>query len=498
MLRKGSQKPTFSTVTTWHHTFGGEVVSLFETYGIEFYPSQKSEMDVYLAREEDGSFSAITICISKPRQNGKSFAARFYSIYMAAVEGRRVLYSAHNGDTAREMFKQMVEFIENTPDFNSVLMPHRQGIYKAKGSEGIYFMGPDGRAGGCIEFQTRTTSGSRGKTYDIIIVDEAQELTESHLAAIKPTTIAASRADERGREPQMIYLGTPPDPKCVGTVFRDYHDRAHAEPNTPIWWMEWAATEIPRDMSDIDSVMEVVYMTNPAMGYRIREKVMVDAMGTTGADTFAREYLGWWTPIHIDARIAIGEAAWDACEVGKGDVPCDGAMALGVKMSPDGTYAVVAVCVAPDSGTDYVEVAKIIDVTKGIAPVVEYATAVTGADFYVVDGRGEAQTVAQAIRGTSKRNAKKTVQPRVADVVAAYAGLCDAVRSHEIAHIAQEVTAQAAKSCTKRPIGKDGGYGFESVGDGDAVVLEAIALARHYAHERATLKRRKRTIARYG
>lgn len=216
-VRYGNQVPTFSVVGDYHHTFGPRAVRMFERWGVRFYPCQKNELDLFLARDRRNRYACRTICIAKPRQNGKSFGVRFYAIFCAAVEGKHVLFTAHRGDTVRKMFKFMRAFVLHTPDLAEKLLPGSDGIYKAAGSEGIYFSN-----GGLIEFATRTEGGARGETYDVIIFDEAQELTGDQYDAVVPTTIASESGD-----PQKIYLGTPPGPKCRGTIFRDYHDKAH-------------------------------------------------------------------------------------------------------------------------------------------------------------------------------------------------------------------------------------------------------------------------------
>ena len=219
-LRKGNQEPTFSTVGDFAYTYGDDACGLFERYSIRFYESQRKEMRYFLARNDDGSYSCLTICISKPRQNGKSFAARFYALWMAAIEGKHVLYSAHHGKTVRKMFKAIKDFVEGNPDFCAMLKPNGKGVYSAAGSEGIYFVDENGNDAGLIEFQTRTNSAARGETYQVIIVDEAQELTAEQLEAIKPTQIAADDAEKADSDPQMIYIGTPPNAKCPGTMKR--------------------------------------------------------------------------------------------------------------------------------------------------------------------------------------------------------------------------------------------------------------------------------------
>ena len=474
MLRKGSQEPTFSTVGTWSYTGGEEVISTLALYGIKFFKSQEFEMRVFMARNDDGLYSALTICISKPRQNGKSYAVRFYCLWMAAIEGRRVLFSAHHGKTVRKMFKELRNFVEGTPDFAALLVPGGRGIYAAAGSEGIYFVNEDGTDGGCIEFQTRTNSAARGETYHVIVVDEAQELTDEQLDALKPTTFAASDVESGSDEdPQMIYLGTPPNAKCPGTVFRRYHDSAHADDDNSIWWMEWAVEEIP-DTTDRKATMELVYLTNPAMGYRIKEKTMLDAMDTMSADGFARECLGWWSKTE-DIDRAIRTTDWNACKV---DNPSkEGTVTYGVKFSPDGSTGVLAACHRPDEGKPFVYVVDSRSLSGGIGWFVDnLSSRWKKAAQIVIDGQSNAQNLNDRLlkEGVSFRVIKR---PTAGNAIAAYSTLANAVKERELTHYGQPALDASATKTRKRPIGNNGGWGFASTDEADATLIEACALA---------------------
>lgn len=467
--RYGNQKPTFHTVTNYDYTNGTDAASLFKAYGATFMPSQEFELDCYLARNDGGEFASRTICVSKPRQNGKSYAARFYAIWMAAIEGKHVLYSAHHAKVVRTMFREIADFVQLNPDFNAIV----KRVYRAAGQEGIYFSDDAGRIGGFIEFQTRTNSGARGETYTIIVVDEAQELTYEQLEGLKPTTLATGALDDATTsDPQMIFLGTPPNGKCMGDVFRDYHDAAHAS-TSGIWWIEWAAQKIP-DMSDKAAVLELVYQTNPAMGYRIKEATMLDMMETMRPDGFARECLGWWSATATVTHLIAGNA-WAAC---KTDAPPKrGLTCFACKFDAQGARGTIAACIKPEGGTPYIEIVLDTSLGAGINKFVQFLKQVApSAAQIVIDGRSNAQTLNERLL---KEGVKPSciIRPSAYQVASACSGLVNAVKEKTVSHNGAEALALSATATKRRRIGTDGGFGFASTEKADATLIEAAALA---------------------
>lgn len=484
MARTGAQEPTFSTVGDWASSDGPEAVAMFEGMGAEFAPAQAWELAVYLARNRYGRFAARTIALSKPRQNGKSHAARYYAVWMAAVEGARVLYTAHHGKTTTEMFKACVAIVGH-PDLAELLKPGSAGIYRSKGCEGIYFAdweGEDGRIvpGGCIEFATRTNAGGRGGTYDVIIVDEAQEMTDEHRDALKPATIASESGD-----PQMIYLGTPPNEKCPGTVFRDLHDRAHAGEGGTAWWIEWAAEEVgdPFDR-------ERWYRCVPMLGILIEEDVLADAADTTSPDGFAREYLGWWSRTSGEPPL-IGRDAWDACATAE-RAPSKGRAAYAVKFSPDGRLAAMAVCVKAKKAAPFVQVVAAQSCGGGLGwlrrRVMER---MERAELVILDGKGRSDTLRTLLveDGADERKIKIA---GTGDMVDAVSMLEEAVASRSVRHAGQPGLSDCAARCPSRKIGQ--GHGLGPGADGTAPEpMEACALAM-LALKRAKRKKGKGLI----
>ena len=461
MRRLGGQEPTFKMVGGWDTTRGPEAVEMFEAYGRRYYGSQKYEMDVFFARDGDGEFAAKSVGVTKPRQNGKSFAVRDYSVWMAAVECKSVLYTAHHGRTVRKMFKEMCDFVEAHEDFRDDI----DYIYKAAGNEGIYFLN-----GACIEFQTRTNSGGRGGTYQIVVFDEAQELTDIQQDAILPTVSAAGEIDDGESDPQKIYIGTVPGPECQGTVFRRMHDKVHAGVSST-WWLEWGAVGDSIDDVDIDDV-DLWYACNPAMGRRMKESTVRDEHDSMSREGFARERLGWWGAAYTAVH-PIADDDWIACEVDK--APFGGPLVYAVKFSPDGMVGSVAVCT--DSEPLFVEVVANRSMRRGVGWFTRWLSdrsEIVGA--IVIDGKSNAQTLNDNLIEAGV-DEDLIVRPAVADVIAANTAFVDATKEHAVSHAGQPALVDSATLSDYRRIGNDGGFGFQSNDKADATLVEACALA---------------------
>ena len=477
-MKTGRQTPTFETVGEYAYTYGSEVVEMFEEDGgATFYPSQKYEMDLLLSRNADGSPAALTIGISKPRQNGKSYAARFYAVYMSVFEHRNVLYSAHHSTTTNKMFKALCDLFESPekyPDFAEDV----KNISHARGYEGIYFKDwkdENGviHDGGCIEFATRTNSGSRGGTYSVIVIDEAQELTPDQQEAMLPVISAAAEVKDAERMPQQIFIGTPPGPACHGTVFADMHQAAH-EGGSNYWWLEWSITDedIFQKLKDPDTAISMAYETNPAMGYRIAEKTVLNEYETMSPDGFARERLGWWSPTQeTKESCAIPANVWDACK--SYDPKPIGKTAFGVKFTPDGSEVVLAGAVIPKEGLSRISLLERRPTGHGIQWLADWLNErYTKACCVVIDGKNGVDVLVDKINDTWRVKGS-VIRPSARDVIASVSTLTDALNEQTVTWFeGQEVLRDSAVTSTKRPIA--GGWGF---GGQNSAPIEACALA---------------------
>lgn len=478
--RHGAQSPTFTTAPALDELgdAGQMALDLFESYGVEFYGSQAYEMRLFMARDEAGDFKARAVYIAKPRQNGKSYGARFYCIYCAAVLGMRVLYTAHRARTARKMFRAIADFVQGSTDWRRALR-YPQGIYKAPGYEGVYFTGPDGRAGGSIEFMTRG-AGVRGDTADVIVIDEAQELTAEQEEALLPASIAGSEVTRKLSQ-QVLYIGTPPDEKTRGTVFQDAHDKAHAGVLYGSWWLEWAAkAPIPPDAPEADA-LAAMYATNPAMGYRIRESNMLERWAKMTPEGFAREHLGWWADYRT-AGVLIDAATWDAAAT-DAQAP-DGVRCLGVKFEPSGLRASLAVAVRPKQGPYRIELVGQYDTTHGLDALLgDLLRMAPKAAEICADGAGYAQTLCERLiaRGVP---GQKVHRPSTLEVSAAASNLLSMLKEGQVQHWSgegQRLLDDSATMTARRAVGRAGGFSFASTEGAYAEPIEAAALALLWA-----------------
>lgn len=459
-VRIGRQRPTFERVGEYETSDGDKIVALFGQYGISFYGSQEYEIGLFAARDAHGRFASRSIAISKPRQNGKSYGVRFYALHAACCRGLNVLYTCHHGKTTRKMFKYMREFCKSNPDWMAELLPGAAGISNAEGREALYF-----RGGGMIEFATRTNSAARGETYDIIIFDEAQELTDEQAEAINSTVIASDSGD-----PQKIYVGTPPGPKCPGTVFRSLHDKAHAGTGGSVWWLEWAAEKLG-DTHDKD----LWYATNPALGLRINEDVFEDAADSaTSVDGFFRENLGWWSVTTTTLDPAIDVDSWTSCAIGK--PPKDGVLSAGIKFSLDGKIAALSVCLNPKDAPPHVETICVKSTVRGVRWLVDWCVERKAKLAQItIDGKAKAVTLQKKLLA-QKLPKRQVVVCSTADITNACAMFEEAVSSSAITHFAQPGLDESVESSPRRAIGKAGGWAF----DGElSLAVESAGLA-HY------------------
>lgn len=396
---------------------------------------------------------------SIPRQAGKSVVGIVHAASFAVSQAATVLWTDHNYSTTKEMLRRFQAIFGRRARDRTARNRELNGMVlrvdNTTAQEAIYL-----KNGGSIHFSTRTKGTALGFSFDMVVYDEAQELTDEHVQAITPTTTSG-----RLHDLQLLYLGTPTRPRSLGTVFRSVRDDARSGSAADLSWWEWGVDEIG-DVHDESRW----YAANPSLAEGVADPDAIrTALEDMSGEAFAQEYLGWWLPAvsSFDPPV-FGEGGWAA---GSADgMPDGGRRALGVRFSPDGSEVDVAeAALGPDG-------AAVVAVTVH-APTAAYGLArladrladrlTTSAGCAAIDGRSYSGALAQLL-------ADRRVPPSAyrlmtaADAVSACATLASSVAEGTARHVANGALDPAMAAVTKRLIGKSGGWGFAGDGEGPA------------------------------
>ena len=280
-------------------------------------------------------------------------------------------------------------------------------------------------------------------------------------------TLAASTTTTQ----QIIYTGTPPYPGAPGAAFRRRRMISTTNPGAHDAWHEWSV-EAP-DIDSIDIEDRALWArANPAMGIRLTESFTAEEMSTLSRDGFARERLGWWSPVLANViDYAISAEIWDGC-VSEETKP-EGKTAYGVKFSADGSEVCLAGAVIPPDGPARISLIERKPTGAGTRWLAEWlCERYTRASCVVIDGRNGADVLVDRIADTWKIRGS-VVRPTGREVAAAAGTLTDALAEKTVSWFkGQEALRESAVTSVKRPIA--GGWGF---GGENSPQIEAAALA---------------------
>ena len=456
----GSQEPRLCIEPDSIATDGPDAAELMAAYGSTLDPWQKTIVDSWLARNEDGDYVMTSGGLSVPRQNGKNICLEAREFFGMVISGEKILHTAHQVKTEKKSFHRLSSMFKNRkyPEICD-LVDH---IRYTNGEEAIEL-----KNGGSIEYSARSRQAARGfDGISLLVYDEAQELTDDQVEALMPT-LSASATGTR----QLIYTGTPPYPNCPGTVFRRRRRSCLEDPGPHDVWHEWGvAAKSVEDIKLDDTTLW--YMTNPALGIHLSEEFILQELKTMSPDGFARERLGWWAPeLDHTEDLAIPAELWDSCRSSKKKP--EGKTAYGVKFSSDGSEVALCGAVIPADGPARISLIDRRPTGIGTRWLADWLNErYTAASCVVIDGRNGVDVLVDKISGTWKMK-RSVIRPNVREVIASVSTLMDALNEKTVTWYSKQTTlCESAISCIKRKI--SGGWGF---GGDDSIPIEAAALA---------------------
>lgn len=458
--RIGSQMPRIQVEPERVRSDGEDAALLMAAYGNSLDPWQRGVVDCWLGRDTSGAYSVTSAGLALPRQNGKNVCLEAREFFGLVVNGEAILHTAHQVRTAKKGFNRLARMFTDKrhPEITTLV----KNIRRTNGEEAIELVN-----GGLIEFSARSRQAVRGfDGISLVVYDEAQELTDDQTEAIM-ATLAASATGTR----QIIYTGTPPYPGCPGTVFRRRRTACLQAPGAHDAWHEWSVGGDDVEKINVDD-RNLWYQTNPALGIHLTEDFTNEELRSWTRDGFARERLGWWSPVLTEQEdFALNKTAWGNCA--SEERKPEGKTAYGVKFAADGSAVCLCGAVIPQDGPARISLIDMQPCGRGIRWLADWLNArYDRASCVVIDGRNGVDVLVDRISDTWRAK-DSVVRANTKNVIAAVSVLTDAVNDGTLSwYKPQAALNDSAVTATKRTFG--GGYGF---GGDNSLPIEACALA---------------------
>lgn len=436
-----------------------EVGAYLAGLGITFDAWQDDLNLLALARKGDGTLlcGEDGMNLSTMRQVGKSFNFGWLDFGVCLLRPNTlVLWTAHRLATANEIYRTLASMARD-PRVRKLVWR----IAKDHGNSGVIEFVNGSR----IVFGSRENGFGRGwQKVDILMLDEAQNLTEAAMEDMIPATAVSDLG-------LVILAGTPPRPADRSETFRNARHLALESPETfDGVWVEFGAPDGWDDPDDLEMLAKV----NPAVQ---RGRVPLAAIRRMlrrlkDKGSKLREVFGVW-----DARrdnSGIDMADWDATlEAGSPDT---GALAYAVNMDTDG-YAAIGVAAKWPDGRIHIEVVDSSYTPLGTGSLVSWLSERKRVPVALLRS-----SMTQQLEPQLNAAGVKTTVATGNDFAVATAMLTTGIHEKTITHFEQVPLDVAVTSATTRPIGTVGGVAWDlSKQDAPMSPLVAVTLANWLA-----------------
>lgn len=270
--RKGATKPRLQNAPLKGASRIDEIKKFLEDCKLELLPWQEYVLTDMLKVDKDQKWRRKTNLLLVARQNGKTHLARIRILAGLFIFGEmNIVAMSSNRGMALDTFRKVVDVIEDNP----ALMAQVKQIRVANGQESVELL-----SGARYEIVAATRDGSRGKTADLLYIDELREIDEDSWTAAKPIT--------RARPNSQIFM-TSNAGDAFSTVLNDLRSRCLSYPPPTMGFWEYSADDWAK-ITDKDAW----YQANPALGYLIDEETIAEAIATSSVEASRTETLCQW------------------------------------------------------------------------------------------------------------------------------------------------------------------------------------------------------------
>lgn len=471
----GRQEPEHLLVDVGDQSEAEKAITLATRVRKAQLPWQEATLRGVLTLEPDGLFTHPTSVIIACRQNGKTLsAAELRIVFGAFARGETVVYSAQRWITAKAIYLRIKQLVNSRPSL-------KRRAFGWVCSQGVarFTVRQDDGSENVVMFITRSGDFRGPDKIDLVIYDEAYNLTDSEMSAISPTQLAAPN-------PQTVYLSSAVNQEihANGQVLALIRDRAlkairAGATRTGLYYAEYAAPAPADDLPDgqrrrLREDPATWRLANPSYGVIQTEAKVRKLLIELSAKSFEVEVLGWgdWPPVGENALKVFTEGSWAArCDespelfnqyprvLGVDRSPVTKAWAIGGAQHLRGGGAHVEIgWSGMGSPTSVAE--RLVDIITDADP-----------DALVIDARSPAAVLKPYL-------VEAGIEPVITNTtqLALYcAGFYEAFDAEQISHSGQQILTDSVTTAVKRELpGPGGRYAW----DGPQVVqLMAVTLA---------------------
>lgn len=462
-IRIGKQTPRIDIFKNGLVVEAKQAFKLVKDYGNSMFRWQKSTLMRWLAVDDTGRLVNTLCGLEVPRQNGKSELVTVRIIYGMVARGEHIVFTAQSEDTAETIKKRVLDFFYETedPNVHDLLKPRwkKNHPYSLKHIELT--------TGGRCTFTTRHRVSGLGTTNDVLINDEAQEMTDAQAEALSPTVSASGLGN-----PQVIYIGTPPEPHGVGFIFKSIRDKAMSGKHE-ICWREWSVENL-HDPNDVNAW----YDTNPSLNLTILEDTVrkID-LATLSEDSFNRQRLGWWSG--TESKRAITDEQWTRLANKEINFPAIPELVYSVKIAPDRGDMTLSVGVELGGDQIHVEVIESKPFGEGHKWLVDFLSERwRKCNGIIIDGWYGKQIIEEDLAAAGVPR-KRIVSMSMAQIVDAHVFFYEGIEQHLVSHYDQPVLNISIANAKRRALGKYGGFGWESMNPSEvsSAPIDSVTLA---------------------
>jgi phage terminase large subunit-like protein len=274
----GDLKPRLHSPWLKGKSRADEVIELAEKIGQPLLEWQKLILKDMLTVDSNNQFIKRSTLLLIARQSGKSHLARMRVLAgLFCFDEKDILMMSSNRSMALKSFNIIADIIERN-DFLRVQLKNgdpKKGIRRTNGDERIIL-----ESGAQVEVVAATSDGARGRTADLLWIDELREVTEVAMDASKSVTLTRPNS-------QRLFTSNAGD--AFSKVLNDLHEQCLNHPPKSLGFYEYSAPPFC-DIWD----RKAWAMANPSLGYLIPEEAIEETIATSTMEAARTETLCQW------------------------------------------------------------------------------------------------------------------------------------------------------------------------------------------------------------